>query len=137
MLRKSAALRNYIIFCVIIFLLIQREIMSIQNVTTAVLLIVSILGTVSTLHYKNRLKELTVQKHINDKSTMVLVRKITDLAKDIRIATYPTDCDDLTKEIIGEECDLGNYMEWAGPHLEHETQQLLILLNGSQFQGER
>ena len=59
MLRKSAALRNYIIFCVIILLLIQREIMSVQNVTTAVLLIVSILGTVSTLYYKNRLKELT------------------------------------------------------------------------------
>ena len=137
MLRKSAALRNYIIFCVIILLLIQREIMSVQNVTTAVLLVVSILGTVSTLYYKNRLKELTVQKHINDKSTMVLVRKITDLAKDIRIATYPTDCDDLTKEITGEKCDIGNYMEWAGPHLEHETQQLLILLNGSQFQGER
>ena len=110
--------------------------MSIQNVTTAVLLIVSILGTVSTLHYKNRLKELTVQKHINDKSTMVLVRKITDLAKDIRIATYPTDCDDLTKEITGEKCDIGNYMEWAGPHLEHETQQLLILLNDSQYHGE-
>ena len=107
-----------------------------QNIFITMMLFTSILSTASALHYKNRLEEFTVKKHINDKSTIVLVRKITDLAEDIRIVTYPTDCDDLTKEIIGEECDIGNYMEWAGPHLEHETRQLLILLNTSQFYGE-
>ena len=90
------------------------------------------IATASTLHYKNRLKEFTLQKHINDKSTIALVRQIAELTKEIRIATYPTDCDDVTKEIIGDDCDVGNYMEWAGPHLEHETKQLLILLNSSQ-----
>ena len=110
--------------------------MSLQNITIVVLLIVSMLATASTLHYKNRLKEFTMQKHINDKSTIALVRQISDLTKEIRIATYPTDCDDVTKEIIGDDCDVGNYMEWAGPHLEHETKQLLILLNSSQYGGE-
>ncbi|WP_345974702.1 hypothetical protein [Sulfurimonas sp. HSL3-7] len=58
--------------------------------------------------------------------------KISTLAKNIRIATYPSECDDLTKDIIGEECDLGNYMEWAGPALEDNTQQLLLYLQESQ-----
>ena len=83
-------------------------------------------------HAKAGLEEVTMQKHINDKSTMELVRNILALAEDIRIATYPTDCDALTKEIIGEECDLGNYMEWAGPELENETKKLHILLSDTQ-----
>lgn len=106
--------------------------MSIQNMIIVLMFLTSILGTVSTLHYKNRVDKLTMQKHINDKSTIDLARQVTDLAKDIRIATYPTVCDALTKEIIGEECDLGNYMEWAGPHLEHETKKLHVLLRHSQ-----
>ena len=66
-----------------------------------------------------------MQNHINDKNTIQLVRSISALAEDIRIASYPGECDLLTKKIIGEECDLGNYMEWAGPQLEHETAKLL------------
>ncbi len=96
------------------------------------LLIISISATTSTLHYKNRLKESSIQKHINDKSTITLVRTLSKLAKEIRIATYPTDCNTLTQEIIGEECDLGNYMEWAGPHLEHEINQLHRLIEREQ-----
>ena len=105
--------------------------MLLQNIFIIFMLLTSILGTASALHYKNRLEEFRTQKHINDKSTMELVRSISDLAKDIRIATYPTNCDALTQEIIGESCDLGNYMEWAGPELEHETKQLLILIKDS------
>jgi len=105
--------------------------MLLQNILIPMLL-TSIFGTASALYYKNRLEEFSMQKHINDKSTMELVRNILALAEDIRIATYPTDCDALTKEIIGEECDLGNYMEWAGPELENETKKLHILLSDTQ-----
>lgn len=110
--------------------------MSLQNIAMSVLLIISMLATASTLHYKNRLQEFTMQKHINDKSTIALVRQLADLTKEIRIATYPAECDDVTKEIIGNDCDVGNYMEWAGPHLEHETEQLFILLSRSQYEGD-
>ena len=106
--------------------------MSLQNIAITVLLIISMLATASTLHYKNRLKEFTMRKHINDKSTIALVRQISDLSKDIRIATYPTDCDDLTKEIIGDDCDVGNYMEWAGPHLQRQAEELLLLVNNEE-----
>ena len=68
---------------------------------------------------------MRMQTHINDSDTIQLVRTIADLAKDIRIVTYPGECDIMTKEIIGEECDLGNYMEWAGPKMEKQTEALL------------
>ena len=89
------------------------------------MLVSTILGTASALHYKYKIEEITMQNHINDKNTIQLVRTISALAEDIRVATYPGECDLLTKKIIGEECDLGNYMEWAGPQLENETAKLL------------
>ena len=106
--------------------------MFLQNIAIVILLMTSVLTTASTLHYKQRLKEIAMNKHINDKSTIALVRQITDLANDIRIATYPTECDDLTKEITGKDCDIGNYMEWAGPRLQKQVDELLILVNNEQ-----
>ncbi len=103
--------------------------MSTQHTIILIMLFISTIGTASAFYYKNRLETFTVQRDINNKSTIKLIHKINDLAIDIRIATYPTECDDLTKKIIGDDCDLGNYMEWAGPHLEQETKQLLILLD--------
>jgi len=93
-----------------------------------IILLITITGSASTLYYKTRIEQISMQKHINDKKTMKLVRELRALAEDIRIATYPTSCDALTKEIIGEDCDLGNYMEWAAPHLERTVDQLTVLL---------
>ena len=100
-----------------------------QNKIVIIMLLVSITSAASTLYYKTRIEKITMNKHINDKKTMKLVRELRALAEDIRIATYPTSCDDVTKEIIGEDCDLGNYMEWAGPHLEQELNQLSLVLD--------
>ncbi len=99
-----------------------------QKQIVIIMLLVSITSTASTFYYKTRIEQITMQKHINTKETMKLVRELRALAEDIRIATYPTSCDAVTKEIIGEDCDLGNYMEWAGPHLEHTASQLSLLL---------
>ena len=99
-----------------------------QNIFIITILISAIIGSASAFHYKYKLEALTTQNHINGKNTIQLVRTIADLAEDIRIVTYPGECDTLTQEIIGEECDLGNYMEWAGPQLEHETAALLSQL---------
>jgi len=82
----------------------------------------------SAYHYKSKFDTLSIHSHINNKSTILLVRELSNLATDIRIATYPTECDKRTKEIIGEACDLGSYMEWAGPTLEQETDKLLALV---------
>jgi len=82
----------------------------------------------STLYYYDRFKRQETQYLLEKERSLKVARgvaKLARLAKEIRIATYPTACDALTKEIIGEECDVGNYMEWAGPHLERETQWLL------------
>ena len=126
---RSVALRNNIIYCVIIFLLIHIRSILLQNIIILILLLISTLGTAFAFHYKYSLETFTMQRHINDKSTMKLVREISELTQEIRIVTYPGECDDITKEIIGDDCDLGNYMEWAGPYLEDETKQLLILLS--------
>lgn len=100
-----------------------------QTIFIIIILISTILGSAFVLHYQWKIEEVTLQKHINDKSTLKLVRSISALAEDIRIATYPGECDLLTKEIIGDDCDLGNYMEWAGPKLEHDTAKLLSQLS--------
>ena len=100
-----------------------------QDRIIVIMLFVSITTAASTLYYKTKIEQITMQKYINDKKTMKLVRELRALAEDIRIATYPTSCDDVTKEIIGEECDLGNYMEWAAPQLEHELNQLSLALD--------
>ncbi|MGB6019384.1 MAG: hypothetical protein WBF77_07280 [Sulfurimonadaceae bacterium] len=99
-----------------------------QNILIALLLIT----ITATLYYKKRLYQLETQHQMKKESTLKLAHKVAYLAKDIRIATYPTDCDEVTREIIGESCDLGNYMEWAGPELESEAGELLILLNDAQ-----
>lgn len=96
-----------------------------QNLLIALLLITLVL----TLYYKERLDTLETQHQLKRESTLKLAHEVASLAKKIRIATYPGDCDAATKEVIGEECDLGNYMEWAGPELESEAGALLILLN--------
>ena len=100
-----------------------------QNIFIIAILISAIFGSASAFHYKHKLEEIRMKNHINDKNTIQLVRTISALAEDIRIATYPGECDILTKEIIGEECDLGNYMEWAGPKLENKTATLLNQLS--------
>ncbi len=97
----------------------------IQNIFITIILISTILSTATALHFKDKVEAVTTQKHISDKNTIQLVQTISALAQDIRIVTYPGECDLLTKKIIGEECDLGNYMEWAGPKLEHEVAKLL------------
>ena len=99
-----------------------------QELLTITLLVTSLLGTATALNYKSDLNLRDAQKHINDKNTIRLVRQISELARDIRVATYPTACDDETIKIIGETCDVGNYMEWAGPQLEREAEALLVQL---------
>jgi len=76
------------------------------------------------LHYQKALTTLQ-QKQIKSIS---IAKELTNFSTNLRIATYPTVCDEKSKEILGEDCDLGNYMEWAGPHLEAETKVLLELL---------
>jgi len=95
-----------------------------QIVNTALLLVSISL----TLYLYDRLNRLEAQYRMEKKSSVRLARDVARLAREIRIATYPAGCDAPAKEILGEECDVGNYMEWAGPHLERETQRLLELL---------
>lgn len=101
------------------------------NILTFLLLLL-LFNAVLSLYYQEKLKQLQTENVLKSKRTVALARNIARLAKEIRIATYPAPCDDLAKEIVGESCDLGNYMEWAGPHLENETEKLLLLLSDSQ-----
>ena len=98
----------------------------------AILFLPLLSSAVTAFYYQKKLDLVKTEKSLYSQKTLMLAGKISALAKDIRIATYPSECDDRTKEIIGEECDLGNYMEWAGPALEENSQQLLLYLQGSQ-----
>jgi hypothetical protein len=102
-----------------------------QNTLIILMFLFSVVGAGSTYYYKNRLETLTIDQHINNKGTIRLVREISHLARDIQIATYPTDCDQRTKDIIGDTCDLGNYMEWAGRELVQETETLSNVINST------
>lgn len=97
----------------------------------AILFLTLLFGIATAFYYQEKLEQVKTENRLRTKGTIALASKISELAKDIRIATYPSECDDLTKGIIGDECDLGNYMEWAGPALEDNTQQLLIYLQES------
>ena len=89
------------------------------------LLFCSTLGSVLlALHYHKELDRLQ-NKQIKSIS---MAKALTLFSNNLRIATYPTACDTESKAILGEDCDLGNYMEWAGPHLEEETRILLEFL---------
>jgi len=101
-------------------------------ILTVVLLLLMLPGIVFSLYYREKLTQLQTENREKRKSTVTLARKIARLAKDIRIVTSPADCDALTREIVGDSCDIGNYMEWAGPHLENETEKLFLLLSDSQ-----
>ncbi len=101
-----------------------------KNATIAVVILLLSLSIVAlSLCYRGKLAQIQTENREKRKSTIALARKIAHLAKDIRIATAPADCDTLTREIVGESCDIGNYMEWAGPHLENETAELHLLLS--------
>ncbi len=102
--------------------------MSRHNFFMTFMLLTSLLSTASALHYKNSLDALKIEQLRTKKRTIILATEISLIARDIRIATYPTECDALTKKVIGEKCDLGNYMEWAGPYLEDKTERLRLIL---------
>jgi hypothetical protein len=103
-----------------------------KNATiTVVILLLSLPGIILSLYYREKLVQVQTENRMKRKNTIALARNIARLAKDIRIATCPDACDTLTKEIVGESCDVGNYMEWAGPHLENETAKLHQLLSDS------
>ena len=99
-----------------------------QKLLTITLFITSLLASAAAIYYKSDLDLRDSQQQSNNQNIIKLVHQISTLARDIRVATYPTACDEETIKIIGESCDVGNYMEWAGPELEHETEALLIQL---------
>ena len=94
---------------------------------TFLLLCTTIGATMLTLHYQDKLTKL----HRQHTKSISQVKKLALFSKELRIASYPTACDKQSQKILGADCDLGNYMEWAGPHLEHETKHLLETLTAS------
>jgi len=102
-----------------------------NNTMIVLMLTTTIIAATSAFHYKTKFDNLSTQSHINSKSTIHLVRELSELASDIRLVTHHTDCSEITMEIIGENCDLGSYMEWAGPELAKETQALQIAINNA------
>jgi len=100
-----------------------------KQIILAALLLVSLS---STLYLYDRFKRQETQYLLEKERSLRVARGVAKLAREIRIATYPTGCDALAREVVGEECDVGNYMEWAGPHLEDETDRLLLLLQAPQ-----
>ena len=99
-----------------------------QKLLTITLFITSLLASAAAIYYKSDLDLRDAQQQSNNQNIIKLVHQISALTRDIRVATYPTACDEETINIIGESCDVGNYMEWAGPELEHEAEALLIQL---------
>lgn len=106
--------------------------MLLQNRVLIIMLCISLVSMAAALHYKNSLDRVTMRQKAENKNLLKRLQGLSQLSRDIRIATYPTVCDTKTKAIIGEACDLGNYMEWAGPELEQKTGQLLDEIERSQ-----
>ena len=96
----------------------------IMKALTLLLLCTTLGSSLLALHYQEALLSLQ-QKQIRSVS---IAKRLRDFSSRLRIATYPSVCDEKSKKILGEHCDLGNYMEWAGPHLETEARVLLKVL---------
>ena len=102
-----------------------------QNTFITIMLAITVITSVSAFHYKVKFDSLAMQSHINNKSTMTLVRDIAQLADDIHLVSHHSDCSEMTQAVIGEECDLGSYMEWAAPELSKETKKLRSIINST------
>lgn len=101
-----------------------------NSATLLVLLLLFLQSSVVlSLYYREKPEQVQTENREKRKNMLAITRKIALLAKDVRVATGPAPCDALTREIVGESCDVGNYMEWAGPHLENETAKLHRLLS--------
>jgi len=105
---------------------------SLQKKVFVIIFCITAVAVGSALHYKNRVEQITAAQQKRNSDLLIRVQTIAQLSREIRIATYPTACDAVTKEIIGEACDLGSYMEWAGPELEQESYRLLDVVKASQ-----
>ncbi len=107
--------------------------MLLQNRVLIIMLCISLVSMAAALHYKNSLDRVTMRQKAENKNLLKRIQSLSQLSRDIRIATYPTAaCDTATKAIIGESCDLGSYMEWAGTELEQRTGKLLDEIERSQ-----
>ena len=102
-----------------------------QNTFIAIILTTTVIAAASAFHYKVKFDSLSTQTHINDKNTINLVRDISQLVNDIHLVSHHSDCSEMTQAVIGAECDLGNYMEWAGPELKKEAEELSMLINSA------
>ena len=99
-----------------------------QKILIITLFMTTLLASAIAIHYKSDHDRRDAQLQHSEQNILYLADKISKLAKDIRVATYPTACDKASIEIMGDSCDVGNYMEWAGPELEHEAEALWNLL---------
>ena len=96
--------------------------------TLTLLFFCSTLGsTLLALHYQSEVVQLQQKRQ----KSITLAKQISSFSTELRIATYPTACDEQSQAILGEACDLGNYMEWAGPHLEAESDRLVEMLTNN------
>ena len=102
-----------------------------QNTFIAIMLTTTIITATTAFYYKDKFDTLSTYTHINDKSTITLVRDISQLVDDIHLVSHHSDCSEMTQAVIGEECDLGSYMEWATPELKKETEQLRMVINSA------
>jgi len=100
-----------------------------RNVILILLSILSVVTTISTINYKSALREIREEQRYKEAEMLMQLRSLLTLSKDVQIATYPTSCDPESRRILGEECDVGNYMEWAAPLLVHKTQILIRSLH--------
>jgi len=89
--------------------------------------IATVVSTLTALYYKHQLHQSTGTAQLSE-AAMVQLQQIQKHITEIRIATYPNGCDAMAQKVMGERCDVGNYMEWAGPNVENEVETLLNTL---------
>lgn len=96
-----------------------------RNIFLILLIAISLSTTASTLYYRSMLYSLTQDQKQKEAEILTTLQTLHTLMQDVQVATYPTPCDQKSRRILGEECDVGNYMEWAAPLMVHTTETLI------------
>ena len=89
------------------------------------LLLLSFTLTCTTYYYYQAYHSLQIAQKAYEQNEEHLVMSLYLMTEELNLVAYPNSCTAKQEQVLGEQCDLGNYMEWILPQLHTQTQNML------------
>ena len=84
--------------------------------------------TYSNYNYSKEIHQFKLSQQTYQQEHHLLLLDLQKFSQELYLTTQPYPCTLETEKLLGEHCDLGNYMEWALPELQEQTNTLLLHL---------